>query len=246
MKIEPLAPRETAAEACEKALRLAILRGEIAAGQRLPPERELSETFGVTRITLRSALARLAASGLLQSRQGSGHVVRDFRLYGGPDLLSGLLDLSADGEGFQTIARDLMKVRRSLARAVLETLAERSEPIFIEGVEGAIDHFAELVASGREVDKLAYARADVGVLAAILDATESLVLRLCLNPIVSVLYELPTLRQAIYVRPEDNVEGWRGFLEWMKSPQQEAIPFFMALLKQNDEQSLSRLPGNQS
>ena len=44
--------------------------GIYAAGTRLPPERELAEQLGVSRATLREALAELQSAGYLESRRG--------------------------------------------------------------------------------------------------------------------------------------------------------------------------------
>lgn len=244
MKIEPIAPRETAAEACEKALRAAILRGEIPPGERLPPERQLSERFGVTRITIRGALARLAASGLLQTRQGSGHVVQDFRQHGGPDLLANLAALSDDRDTLYKMAKDLLKVRRHLAVAVLESFAELTEPPKLDALAKAIDDFAALIPEPSN-GSLEFAEADIEIFAALLEATGSIVLRLCLNPIVSTLRNLPELREVIYNEPKRNLEGWTAFLEWLRQPQKDMIPFFTQFLAHNDEQSLERLKGQQ-
>jgi DNA-binding FadR family transcriptional regulator len=67
--IEKIA-RTTTTERVEQALRDAILTGRFATGDKLPPERELAIQLGVTRVTLRSALARLGASGLVSTVQG--------------------------------------------------------------------------------------------------------------------------------------------------------------------------------
>jgi len=53
-----------------------IARGAIAAGQPLPTEHELCQQFGVSRITVRRALADLAARGYITRRQGVGSFVR--------------------------------------------------------------------------------------------------------------------------------------------------------------------------
>lgn len=49
--------------------------GNYPPGSRLPPERELCERCGVSRMTLRNALARLAAMGRVSSQHGSGTFV---------------------------------------------------------------------------------------------------------------------------------------------------------------------------
>ena len=42
-----------------------IESGELSAGDRLPSERRLSKTLGVNRLTLRQALSRLEAQGVI-------------------------------------------------------------------------------------------------------------------------------------------------------------------------------------
>ena len=54
------------------ALRAQVLGGEVAPGQKLPTESQLTETFGVSRTVIREAIASLAADGLVESRQGAG------------------------------------------------------------------------------------------------------------------------------------------------------------------------------
>jgi GntR family transcriptional regulator len=52
------------------------LVGHAAAGDRLPPERQLAEQFGVARMTVRRATNALVSEGRLERRQGSGTYVR--------------------------------------------------------------------------------------------------------------------------------------------------------------------------
>lgn len=54
-----------------------ILRGILRPGERLPSERELSERLGVSRPSLREAVAALQEDGLLASKAGSGIYVAD-------------------------------------------------------------------------------------------------------------------------------------------------------------------------
>jgi GntR family transcriptional regulator len=59
-----------------EALRREIAGGRFAQAQVLPGERELSETFGVSRATLRRAIAALVDEGALFQRQGAGTFIR--------------------------------------------------------------------------------------------------------------------------------------------------------------------------
>jgi DNA-binding transcriptional MocR family regulator len=59
-----------------EAIRRAIDQGMLAAGERLPAERELASRLAVSRSTVVTAFDALRADGLLESRQGSGTRVR--------------------------------------------------------------------------------------------------------------------------------------------------------------------------
>lgn len=54
-----------------------ILRGILRPGERLPPERELSERLNVSRPSLREAVAELQDRGLLAARPGAGIFVAE-------------------------------------------------------------------------------------------------------------------------------------------------------------------------
>jgi GntR family transcriptional regulator len=53
-----------------------IARGALAPGDALPTEQSLCDQFGVSRITVRRALADLADQGFIERRQGVGSFVR--------------------------------------------------------------------------------------------------------------------------------------------------------------------------
>ncbi|GAA1953690.1 GntR family transcriptional regulator [Kitasatospora viridis] len=61
------------------ALKDAVNSGQYAAGDRLPGENDLMETYGVARMTARQALGVLQSEGIAEARKGAGVFVRDFR-----------------------------------------------------------------------------------------------------------------------------------------------------------------------
>ncbi len=233
--------REPAHQACEHALRRAVLTGELAPGSRLPPERELATTLGVSRLTLRAALATLTAQGVLAVRHGSGYVIQDVRRTGGPDLLPGLAALADASGELPAIAAELMRVRRHLARAILEHLAEQPpRAADVRAFDRAVDVMAAAAAAS-PVDLGALAAADVAIVAALLDATRSPVLRLCLNPVIAVVDGSPPLRAAMYRAPATNVAGWRALGAWLAAPVAAAIDKVIAILAERDRATFDRL-----
>jgi GntR family transcriptional repressor for pyruvate dehydrogenase complex len=216
-----------------------ILAGELAPGERLPPERALAERFAVNRVTLRSALARVAAAGLLEVRQGRGYTVRDFRRVGGPDLLVGLAQLARGESRLAAVAADLLLVRRSLARAVVARLLEERPEL--GEIRAAVARFSALAESG--AGPAALAEADAGVVAALLAATGSPVLQLCLNPVRVVLAELPELRAAMFRAPAENAAGWRALVAMLEapSPPPGALEILDALLLARDAATVAAL-----
>jgi GntR family transcriptional repressor for pyruvate dehydrogenase complex len=68
-----------------------IFDGTYEPGDRLPPERELSQELGVNRTTLREALKKLEHMGLLSIRHGDGTRVLDYYANARIELLGSLL-----------------------------------------------------------------------------------------------------------------------------------------------------------
>tara|TARA_R110000850_G_scaffold20021_2_gene59920 strand:+ start:115 stop:873 length:759 start_codon:yes stop_codon:yes gene_type:complete len=76
MPFRPVNP-EKLSRAVVRQVEELILRGILQPGRRLPPERELAERLGVSRPSLRDAIAQLQEVGLLTSKPGAGVYVAD-------------------------------------------------------------------------------------------------------------------------------------------------------------------------
>ncbi len=68
----------------------AVLAGDYAPDEKLPTQRALAADLGVTMGSLREALKRLEQMGLVEARQGDAMRVRDWRDYGGLDVIAHL------------------------------------------------------------------------------------------------------------------------------------------------------------
>ena len=103
-------------------LREAILEGRLSPGQALPTERELAESFGASRASIREALRALQAQGLIVGGGAPGPAVVADDLHGpARDALATLLRLK------QVELDDLVDLRCLLETAALESAAKRPD-----------------------------------------------------------------------------------------------------------------------
>ena len=77
------------------AIQAEIERGGLRAGAPLPSERQMCEQFGVSRVTLRRALATLSERGVLTPSHGRGWFVTDTTIGELPNMLQSLSELAA-------------------------------------------------------------------------------------------------------------------------------------------------------
>lgn len=69
--------QERLADAITRQLESLILEGVLRPGDRLPPERELSQELDVSRPSLREALQKLETAGLVETRHGGGTFIKN-------------------------------------------------------------------------------------------------------------------------------------------------------------------------
>jgi DNA-binding FadR family transcriptional regulator len=119
-----------------------IVRGRMAPGANLPPERTLVETLGVNRGAVREALKRLAQAGLVSIQQGGGTTVLDYRRNSGLNLLTSLL-FHGDGTVDFKVARGLMEMRQALAPDIARLCARRSKPEIVTQLRAVVAAMGE-------------------------------------------------------------------------------------------------------
>src|SRR5215210_6652454 len=112
----------TTAEEVVSQLRDMIHRGELNAGDRLPPERDLAKLLGVSRPTLRAGIRSLSAVGVLQSKQGAGTFVVEADA--SPMLDTNPLRLMASLHNFSSA--EMFEARLSLEMAIAGLAARRA------------------------------------------------------------------------------------------------------------------------
>lgn len=98
-----------------------IARGGLREGSRLPTEREFAVTMGVSRTTVRKAIAALTAAGLVRAVQGRGTFVTTRGLVEPPNTLLSFSQLAA-ARGLQPGASVISSAVRGAALAEADRL----------------------------------------------------------------------------------------------------------------------------
>ena len=177
---------ERAADAIVREIEARIVSGALPDGAHLPPERDLIDTYGVSRTVVREAVAVLASRGLLDSRPRHRPVVR--RPGAEAALAAALIEAVNDplerharGEAayeqirgtysWDTIATRVISLyegmlarrppdKRARENAAMALLAwdEVTWPDFVAGLEGFRDHFPRAAQAPEEARSVATAK----------------------------------------------------------------------------------------
>jgi GntR family transcriptional repressor for pyruvate dehydrogenase complex len=141
-------PRRRATTGAIAAIQEQIRSGRLAAGERLPSERALSEALGVSRPTVREAVQSLAAMNILDVRHGAWIFVSSLGIH---ELLSPMrfaLEL-----GGPTVAQ-LFEVRLTLEPRAAELAAERASDEQVAAIEDCVRRHARRGLTRRELLEL--------------------------------------------------------------------------------------------
>lgn len=116
--------RKKAYEEVAEAIRTQVFSGELSQDQQLPPERELAEGFGVSRVVVREAIRTLELAGILRVQKGAGggtFVCHDLD----KPLITSIENLLAGGD---ISLNDLFEMRLMLEPPAAALAAERARP----------------------------------------------------------------------------------------------------------------------
>jgi len=156
--------KRSVAEEAQRALEVHLLDGSWSTGTRLPAERVLANTLGVSRNSLREAIFCLKARGLLVSKRGSGVFVTD------------CLQASIASPWRQLVANhpelrwDTLEFRRELEGATAYFAARRADKADLKKIEGIIKRLISAYDTGERKEEH---RADADFHEAIAEASHN-------------------------------------------------------------------------
>jgi len=134
--------QRSVAEEAQRALEVHLLDGSWSPGTRLPAERVLAETLGVSRNSLREAIFCLKARGLLVSKRGSGVFVTDCLQAA---ISSPWRQLVVD---HPELRWDTLEFRRELEGATAYHAARRADKSDLKKIEGIVKRLLNAYESG--------------------------------------------------------------------------------------------------
>jgi len=128
-------------EEVARQLEIFILK-ELKPGDKLPAERELATTLGVSRSSIRDAMRRLELVGLVEPRQGSGTVVLEMSH---ETLVSPLANVIAQK---RQMVHELLEFRKMLEPGMAARAAEHATSEDVARMEEILDRQEQKVGGG--------------------------------------------------------------------------------------------------
>jgi GntR family transcriptional regulator, transcriptional repressor for pyruvate dehydrogenase complex len=119
-----------------------IRDGRLKAGDQLPSERELSETFKVSRTSVREALRALETKGLIISRTGMGNFIADLPV---ESLVGPLAKLLIEEKA---ALADIFEMRKLIEPHIAALAAERATQKDIERMKSILEKQSVAVSRG--------------------------------------------------------------------------------------------------
>lgn len=178
-----------------------IAEGRLRPGDRLPPERELAEAFGVSRDSVRDAIRVLELAGLVVPRQGEGTVVRELSLESVVSPLASALLQRRD------LLADLLDARRIIEPALAYRAAQRADDDDIRAMEEILRRQAAKVRAGEpgiEEDTAFHYR--------LATAARNRVILKVMDVLMDLLREGRARSLQVQGRPQRSLEGHRRIL----------------------------------
>ncbi|MFC9067641.1 MULTISPECIES: FadR/GntR family transcriptional regulator [Streptomyces] len=173
----PSSQRGLLTERIARQLEHEIRSGELAAGVKLPSERELAEQFAASRNVVREALRRLEAQHLIEVAPGRGSFVSE-------QNAGQASSYDALYRAGRPTARQLIEARIPLEVEIVGLAVERATQADLDAMRRANEVLA------RATDVVHKARADLDFHDAIAAASGNPVLRIMLSSIGGMMFEM--------------------------------------------------------
>lgn len=191
-----------------------IVQSQLQPGDRLPPERELAEQFGVSRTVIREAIRSLSAKGLLEVQSGGGTIVCS----PSAETVAQSMNLYLRGGQSQLDYGQIHEIRYLLEVEIAGLAAERHTAEDLAKMEAILQEAAEKAAGDREI----FARTDVAFHAALARATANQLFGLILDSLADIMFEIRLSGFEVPGTLDSSLIHHRAIFEQVKAGEAEA------------------------
>lgn len=133
---------ETPVDKIIRQIRSLITSGELSPGDKLPPERKLSEKFGIGRSVVRDAIRKLEFYGIVKTQPQSGTVIEGMGIVALEGLITDVLNIE------ETDFKSLVETRVLLEIESAGKAAERRTIDDIAILENALNAYEKQIGKG--------------------------------------------------------------------------------------------------
>ena len=168
-------------------------RGELKAGSRLPPERELAEMFSISRPSLRTALKALSVMGIIRAKPGAGTYIADAlpEIFNEPMRFMTLIH--------NTGAEELFEARRMIESGLVGLAAERATASDLAALAAEVEGMRRAIGDPEQ-----FLQHDIAFHQAVARASGNRVMSVVMDTVALLLYQI---RRQTIARANDFAEA---------------------------------------
>jgi len=186
----PLGKTKSITQQVEFELTKAIRTGAYLPGQKIPTENELCQLFNVSRTSVREAVKKMNAKGIVAVKRGSGVYVSEISIKNASENLNMFFELSSDEDVILQTINTRLILEPTIAAQAAKSRTEH-QLIFLQENMIAM-HNCDLMDKKKETEL------DNDFHRALLSIANNKVLELLLSPIFNLM---PKFKSIVYAKP---------------------------------------------
>ena len=214
-----------------------IVDGVYPPGSKLPPERKLSEQFGVNRASLREALRQLESMGVVFVRQGGGIFIQDFASHAGLEFVSFLIRKGIHLD--KKMILDIAEMRIQFGKMMISMAIDRLTDDSRAGLEKSVRAVKEARLEDRQSGEL-----DFAFYYELAKATDNRIVVFVLNTIRDVMTRVIGIYFQVEDNPKSSLKLYSGLLNAIvRKDKSKALKVFEQQARKDDALLATMLEG---
>lgn len=194
----------------------AIISGRLVAGEPLPPEGDLAEEFGVSRLTMREGVKLLQAQGVIVQVPGSRHRIAPTEEWTG---LEAVVRHARSAGARERSSLEMLEMRVMFEIGAAELAAGRRSEADLERMQLLLDQMRE---AHENTDVDAFVAADLAFHDVVFRAADNRILVASMRPLTTMLQETRSETSAVPEIREHAIVEHEGVLAALRTGSADA------------------------